>query len=86
MPSRQDLGSSHGGSVPTIITINNEEGELVEDKLLTKSNGIHKEKMRKKKEDGNFLDPSSASDLTKLKDNMGRYSNFDKNWVSSFNV
>lgn len=77
MPNKQDSGSSHG-SVPTIITINNEEGELVDDKLLTKSNGLHKDKKKlKRKEDSKFLDPSSATDMRKFS-NL----NFDKTWVS----
>ena len=81
MPHKKDSVSSRG-SVPTIITINNEEGEMVDDKLITMSNGLHKETTsvlspKTKRSSKKFLDPSTAPQ---------KYSNLelDQNWVSEF--
>ena len=83
MPLKSDSASSRG-SVPTIITINNEDGEPVNYSLLTnsKSNGLHKDtpsalSPNSKRNDKRFLNPSSASQIRK-------YSNvdLDTNWVS----
>lgn len=78
MPLREGSTSSRG-SVPTIITINNEEGALVEEALIKKSNGLHKDKNalspKTKKADDKYLTPSSASQKRK-------YSNLElaENW------